>query len=156
MVKCGRCWRVCLAAPVPAGSDGACKLVIIMKVFTPWCELCFSYSLSFLSLWFSSSDCIHGPQRLKRQQEPRNRPKPGKGALELIPFWLILFCFTKSGRRDPTCPPSLKVSSSSFYPGNLCNFSFYVLNVQMPQSFLSPGTINLLGFFFFFWSDQRL
>lgn len=30
-----RWWRVCLAAHVPAGSGGACKLVIIMKVFTP-------------------------------------------------------------------------------------------------------------------------
>lgn len=41
-----RSWRACLAACAPAGSVGACKLVIIMKVFTASGELCFSYAIS--------------------------------------------------------------------------------------------------------------
>lgn len=139
----------------PVGSGGACKLVIIMKVFTPWGEL--SFSLAASASWHRESAAqtvaFKGPPCWRRRKEPRNKCTNwswAKSALKLLFYFFFFYIWTfflvlllilaKSDRRDASCQMAwsliYQVSTHKMYP-HLCNFGFYAPNFHMPQRFLS-------------------
>lgn len=98
--------RGCLAAEWAAGSVGACKLVIIMKVFTASGELCsffsffFPNAISVLRHYDSAAASVvttrgslaqsEGPQGSEKRQTISLLTSP----LEITSYFCLFVCFT--------------------------------------------------------------